>query len=110
MVPRADPNASTARIGIFIPGTADAEIRRNVDVLPIRPIPREESNFSTTATAGPTFRGNPVNINPDPSVNTRGRDYGSYDGRLPGGNPTTSRRGRLFDHTSARTPMLRTPT
>ena len=108
-IPRAETTASTARVGPFVPGTAGTEMRRDEDVPPTRSIPREESYFGTTAT-GPTFRGNPVDINPDPGINIRGRDYGSYDGRQPGGNPTTSRRGRLFDHTTARTPMLRTPT
>lgn len=57
---------------------------------------------------GATFRGSPVNIELDPG-GTRGRNYLSYDNRPPACDPTSSRRGRLFDHTTSRTPS-RTPT
>jgi hypothetical protein len=107
--PRADIGVSTVRAGIFVPGTESIEASRGDDVPLTRTLPREESDFTTTT--GPTFRGNPVDINPDPSVNmNRGRDFISYDSRPPGGNPATSRRGRLFDHNPVRTPLLRTPT
>ena len=65
--------------------------------------------------SGPTFWGNPINIERCPNMSnstgtaTRGRGYESFDGRTSG-NATSTRRGLLFDHTVDRTPLTRTPT
>lgn len=103
----ADTTHTTS--GIYVPGTEGIEATREDEprVLPaMRTTFREEPGG-----IGTTFRGNPVDINPDPSTSTRGREYASYDGRQAGGNSASSRRGRLFDHAPMRTtPLLRTPT
>lgn len=63
----------------------------------------------------PTFRGNPIDMdrrstNPLNSNPRGGRDYDPFDVGRPPGNPTSTRRGLLFDHTVERTPHARTPT
>jgi hypothetical protein len=70
---------------------------------------RREDPGSVPGT-GPTFCGNPIDMDRRPT-NTRGaRDYDTYDVGCPPGNPVSTRRGLLFDHIAERTPHTRTPT
>ena len=79
-------------------------------VLPTMRVPRFcEGPGTSTAGTGATFCGNPIDINPDPSSNVCGPDYASHDKPPPGENPTLSRCGHRFDHTSVHTPTMAHP-
>ena len=94
-----------------VPGTESSEAAHDDNTMPQHP-PQRTTTFAPGPypSVGATFRGNPVDVDPDPGTGVRGRDYLSYDNRpVTADHSTSSRRGRLFDHTASRTPS-RTPT
>ena len=113
-IPRVDNPVSVniAHENMSVPGTTGGTLPLDDETRPsLGTRTTFHEDLEVPVDTGTYFRGNPVDVDPGPGIgNMRGRDYASYDTNRSGGNATSSRRTRLFDHTSGRTPMLRTPT